>query len=80
MSLTTTCPYCNAVVDISETAPPRVACPRCGETFPSNRSATTQSALPQPVSPASISPASSPKLKRANLKLGLLVGGGMVLL
>ena len=80
MSLTTTCPYCNAVVDISESAPPRVACPRCGETFPSNRSATTQSALPQPVSPASISPASSPKLKRANLKLGLLVGGGMVLL
>jgi len=78
----TTCPFCNAVVDVSDSAPPRVACPRCGETFSSSH--TEHPALTQPGSPEALaSPvASAPgaSLKRSNRRTGLLVGGGMAVL
>src|SRR5258708_3913313 len=74
----TTCPFCNAVVDVSDSAPPRVACPRCGETFSSSHA--EHPALTQPGSPELSQRVSPAPAKRANRRLGSLVFAGMALL
>ncbi|MFL5340074.1 MAG: hypothetical protein ACJ8F7_07975 [Gemmataceae bacterium] len=77
--MTTTCPFCNSVVEVPESPPARMTCPRCGEAFPVTRGdlpVPTQSgspeALRQPTPPATV--------RRTNRRLGLAIFAGMALL
>src|SRR5580765_5503158 len=75
MSITTTCPYCNSVVPLSEeqvASGQRVACPRCGEAVPV---AAMNGHYAAPNVTTTVAPSSANRRQRNRLLgLGLLIG------
>ncbi len=78
---TTTCPYCNAIVPLSDDATRRLICPRCGEVVPVpvNGGYTTAAATTSTVAaPSSTTRRQRNRLLGAGLLLGMLALAAIV--
>src|SRR5262245_8724950 len=77
MSITTTCPFCNAVVPLGEDPRRRVICPRCGEMVPAP---ALNGDVVAPPAATTVAAPSSINRRQRNRLIGLSVIVGMLAL